>query len=634
MKRHGSATFGLKRNGAAWVMAVLIVGACFLPAAAEEPYSPPVAQPYPANVYWGDTHIHTYLSADAVFKLSPDEAYRFARGEEVAGNSGQPARLHRPLDFVVIADHGNNIGAKLELRVAATDPKYGQTKAGKLRAQALEQLANTPGMDASKLAPAALSPAHSTGALSFRHEGYRQSIWERVIDGAERYNDPGKFTAFVGYEWTSARRAIHRVVIFKDGAGKAGQVLPFTSYDSGKAEDLWKFLDGYEEQTGGSILAIPHNPNLTSGTMFALEDSEGRPLDKDYARTRSQWEPLLEVTQIKGDSETHSFLSPDDEFADYETWNGWAGREAGGVMWTGNRTAVRPNEKIQFEYARSALKLGLGQLADTGVNPFKFGMIGSSDSHTALSAVDENNFWGKTAAAEPSAGRMGLRYSVMNWEMNAAGYAAVWAEENTREALFDAMRRKEVYATTGPRMVLRFFGGWDYEADDALRFDLAAIGYAKGVPMGGELTQAPTGKAPSFLIRAVKDPDGANLDRVQVVKGWRDKGGELHELVHSVALSDGRTVNRRGKAKPVGSTVDVKDASYTNSIGDPEMAVVWRDPDFNEDELAFYYVRVIEIPTPRWTAYDAKFYGLTDVPENIQMVTQERAYSSPIWYTP
>jgi hypothetical protein len=289
---------------------------------------------------------------------------------------------------------------------------------------------------------------------------------------------------------------------------------------------------------------------------------------------------------------------------------------------------------IKYQYVRSALQLGLQQQAKTGANPFKFGLIGSTDSHTALTAVDEDNFWGKTASAEPSAKRMLAPYSVMNWEMNAAGYAAVWAEENTREALFSAMRRKEVYSSTGPRMAVRFFGGWDYVPGDADRPDLADIGYAKGVPMGGDLTQGPPGRSPNFLIRAVKDPDGANLDRVQVIKGWHDEKGNLHENVYNVALSDGRQADATGKVGLVGSTVNVEDASYTNSIGSPELAVVWTDPDFNKDELAFYYIRVLEIPTPRWTAYDAKFYGLTDLPEHIQMVTQERAYTSPIWYAP
>ena len=288
-----------------------------------------------------------------------------------------------------------------------------------------------------------------------------------------------------------------------------------------------------------------------------------------------------------------------------------------------------PRQNPIHSYARSALKLGLGQEAVVGVNPFKFGMIGSTDSHTALATADQDNFWGKMPGNEPGRNRV-----VTGWNYSASGYAAVWATENTRQALFDAMRRKEVYASTGPRMTVRFFGGWDYSATDAARPDLAQVGYAKGVPMGGDLAEAPTGRAPSFLIRAVKDPAGANLDRVQVIKGWRDEDGELHERIYNVALSGGRTENAKGEVEAVGSTVDVRGASYTNSIGDPELAVVWTDPDFDRAELAFYYLRVLEIPTPRWTAYDAKFYGLTDLPDGIPMITQERAYTSPIWYTP
>ena len=611
---------------------VFAVGSHVLPAMAQEPYSPALRQSYPDHVYWGDTHLHTNLSGDAVIKLGPDEAYRFARGEAVTTHGGQQAKRSRPLDFLVVADHGNNMGAQLARELGKIDPKYLETKTGKLWVEARDELLKSPGVDTERLLNGSLWPGDLKD-VAVRHPGFRQSIWERVVAGAERENTPGVFTAFIGYEWTSSTGSIHRVVIFKDGAEKAGKVLPFTSWDSVKAEDLWSFLANYEKDTGGSILAIPHNSNLTHPPrlMFALDDSYRKPFTKDYALTRSHWEPLVEATQIKGDSETHPFASPNDEFADYENWNGWGGRVTG-ALYGGNRWS-RPESMIPFQYVRPALKMGLQEQAKTGANPFKFGLIGSSDAHTGLAGLDENNFWGKTVGGEPSARRATLSYSMANWEMNAAGYAAVWAEENTREALFNAMRRKEVYASTGPRMTVRLFGGWDYDPDDALRADLARIGYAKGVPMGGDLTQAPEGKSPTFLIRAVKDPVGANLDRVQVIKGWRDKNGELHEKIHNVALSDGRK-EKNGKVKPVGNTVDLSDASYTNSIGEPELAVVWTDPDFDGDELAFYYVRVLEIPTPRWPAYDAKFYGLKNLPEEIQMVTQERAYTSPIWYTP
>ena len=465
---------------------------------------------------------------------------------------------------------------------------------------------------------------------------------------ADKHNNPGIFTAFIGYEWTQLFYMAHRVVIFKDDARKANMVMPFSQYDSNDPEDLWAYLSDYEETTGGDVLAIPHNGNLSSGIMFALEDANGNAISENYAKVRSRWEPLFEVTQMKGDSETHPLLSPEDAFANYETWTQdvpffynpevvkrreysdyqhWIGKE-----WRGEDASwMRP-----YEYARSALKLGLQQQAAINVNPFKFGMIGSTDAHTSLATADEDNFWGKLVRVEPSDGRISklLHEPVINRSNRAAGYAAVWAEENTRESIFSAMKRKETYATTGPRMTVRFFGGWDYQSDDALKPDLAKIGYRKGVPMGGDLTSPPRGKSSSFLIRAVKDPDGANLDRVQVIKGWHDKNDELHEKIYNVVLSDSRKKNWRGQIKSVGNTVNIPDASYTNAIGDPELAVVWQDPDFDKGELAFYYVRVLEIPTPRWPAYDAKFFGIKDIPEQLPMVTQERAYTSPIWYSP
>ena len=488
---------------------------------------------------------------------------------------------------------------------------------------------------------------------------YKKTIWSRVGTMADKHNQPGQFTAFIGYEWTSYGRMesnIHRVVIFADSADKTKTVLPFSFQDSLNPEDLWRFMENYQQQTSGEVLAIAHNGNVSNGEMFGLENFSGQPINVDYAKTRSRWEPLYEVTQIKGDGEAHPLLSPDDEFADFETWNSWYGRnfindwsEAERKFKTSDYSEVLLkqglggwNENVkkhkQSEYARSGLKLGLQQQAVLGVNPFKFGMIGSTDSHTSLATADDSNFWGKAAVHEPSVNRMftPLRHDwpVPAWETAASGYAAIWAEENTRKSLFAAMKRKEVYASTGPRMTVRFFGGWDYQANDAFKPDLADIGYSRGVPMGGDLTNAPDNKFPRFLIRAIKDPDGANLDRVQIIKGWLDKEGELHEKVYNIALSDGRKENRKGKVKPIGSTVDIPNASYSNTIGDPELAVVWQDPDFDKDELAFYYVRVLEIPTPRWTAYDAKFFGLKDVPEQVPMETQERAYTSPIWYTP
>ena len=389
---------------------------------------------------------------------------------------------------------------------------------------------------------------------------------------------------------------------------------------------------------GGKVLAIPHNGNLSNGQKFALQTLSGATLTRDYAERRSRWEPIAEVTQIKGDSETHPLLSPNDEFADYETWD---------------RRGNKETETLEGNYARSALKRGLSQQARLGVNPFKFGMIGSTDMHTALSTADDNNFWSNSPSLYPGSARLDsdvtrlgdkIDISKLSTEqrsritlardLSSAGYTGVWATENTREALFDAMMRKEVYASTGPRITVRFFGGWGYGPNDVFLPNFAAIGYNKGVPMGSDLTAAPEGRVPTFLIRAMKDPDGANLDRVQVIKGWGNATGETHEKIYNVALSDGRKKKNNGKVKPVGSSVDIGNASYTNEIGDTELAVVWEDPDFNVDELAFYYVRVLEIPTPRWTAYDAKYFSVKNIPDEVSMLTQERVYSSPIWYTP
>ncbi|MDB0047382.1 DUF3604 domain-containing protein, partial [Porticoccaceae bacterium] len=563
-------------------------------------------------------------------RLTPADAYRFARGEKITANNGMQARLQRPLDFLVVADHAENMGVVAALDTA--DISLLKTQEGRQLYDRFQSARQQSG-----------DPSHFPWLNLFtegvRDIGYRQSIWDSVAANAEMYNEPGRFTAFIGYEWSAASidgatgySGIHRVVIFKDGAQKATKMLPISNLDSNNPEDLWAHLASYESNTGGEVLAIPHNGNYSKGRMFLPVRSNGQPIDQAYAMLRSRWEPLYEVTQIKGDTETHPVLSAADEFADFETWTGSISE---GIAEASESADIAR----QYEYARSALKLGLEQKRKLGVNPFKFGMIGSTDSHTALSTADNNNFFGKFTLVEPSATRLGPIFpqapnGKSGSSMNAAGYAAVWATENTREALFAAMKRKEVYASTGPRMTVRFFGGWDYEKEDAFKPDLVDIGYTKGVPMGGDLTHAPKGKSPKFLIRAVKDPDGANLDRVQVIKGWHDKNGELHEKIYNVALSDNRKENWRGKVKPVGSTVDIKDASYTNTIGDSELAVVWTDPDFNQDEPAFYYVRVLEIPTPRWTAYDAKYFDLKDIPEEIPMVTQERAYTSPIWYSP
>jgi hypothetical protein len=409
-------------------------------------------------------------------------------------------------------------------------------------------------------------------------------------------------------------------------------VLPFSAFDSIDPEDLWTFMAEYEEKTGGQILAIPHNPNISNGLMFA-ETVNGKDMTRDYAERRSRWEPLTEVTQAKGDSETHPFLSTEDEFADFETWDfGNAG------------TPITPkkNSMLQYEYIRSALQIGIRLEEKLGVNPFKFGMIGSTDTHTSLSTTREDNFFGKLPSLEPSEDRINDVFvrnadgmpAALSWETPASGLVAVWAHENTGESLFDAMVRKEVYATTGSRITVRVFAGWDFEQDEIERHDFVENGYKKGVPMGGDLSDAPKGKAPTFMVHALRDPGNANLDRIQIIKGWLDASGETHKRIYDVAVSDERSIDSDGRCRtPVGNTVNIPDASYTNPIGDPLLSAYWIDPDFDPKQKAFYYVRVIEIPKPRWTAYDAKFFN-KEMPEEVRMTVQDRAYTSPIWYTP
>ncbi len=597
----------------------------------ERDYSPYVDRNIPDRVFWGDTHHHTSNSPDAGLVgniLGPDMAYRFARGEEVTASSGRRVKLIRPLDFLVVSDHAEYLG--LPVLLATGDPvltgdPYGKYLYDQFRA----------GPDAAYDAFRELLEAVAQGKKLFDSPRAERTVWERFTRTADEFNDPGRFTAFIGFEWSSMPDGnnLHRVVVFRDGGDRAAQVVPMSLFDSEDPEDLWKYLAAYEARTGGEILAIPHNGNWSNGTMFAEKTFTGKPIDRDYAETRSQWEPIYEVTQIKGDGEAHPFLSSEDEFADFENWD--KGNATG--------TVAKEDWMLQYEYARSALKLGLKLENGVGVNPYKFGLIGSTDTHTSIAATREDNYFGKFTATEPSPER--YKHYVIRSDVNdelstfsseevASGLAAVWARENTREALFDAMKRKEVYATTGSRILVRVFGGWDFEADEVERPDFADQGYARGVPMGGDLTAAPAGKAPTFMIRALRDPDNANLDRIQVIKGWLDAKGETQERIYDVAVSDDRKIGPDGRCKtPVGSTVDIADASYTNTIGDVLLTAHWVDPDFDPKQRTFYYVRVIEIPKPRWTAYDAKFFNIK-MPEHVRMVVQDRAYTSPIWYTP
>ena len=597
-------------------------------------YSPYAERDFATNVYFGDTHLHTDMSMDAgAFgnRLGLDEAYKFARGEQVNSTNAGPVRLSRPLDFLVVADHSDNMGFFPDLYAGKPfildDPTgkkwYDMLKAGQGVQVALELI----GLFSQGEFPPALSYDPDSPPY--------EAAWDKTVKAAETYNQPGIFTAFIGYEWTSLIKGnnMHRVVVYRDGGDKGGQMVPYTTVapqGSTNPRDLWKWLTGYEQKTGGEVLAIAHNGNLSNGIMFPIsEQYDGKALDVEYVTQRAKWEPLYEATQIKGDGETHPLLSPNDEFANYETWD------------IGNLdvSEAKTDAMLSGEYAREALKRGLELDAKLGTNPYKFGMIGSTDSHTSLATTQENNFWGKHSGAEPSPTRMTHPFmanengAIMGWQMVASGLAAVWAKENTREALFDAMERKEVYATTGTRLSVRFFGGWDFTEDDLNNREPAFAGYDKGVPMGGDLPANKAGKqAPSFMVYALRDPIGGNLDRIQIIKGWYD-GKQQHEKVYDVAWSGDRKPGKDGKVPPVGNTVDAKTASWTNTIGASELGAVWTDPDFDPQQKAFYYARVLEIPTPRWSTYDAFRFGVT-IPAEAPVSTQDRAYTSPIWYAP
>jgi len=587
------------------------------------------------KLLWGDTHLHTSNSIDAFgfgVKLGPEEALRFARGEEVTSTWGLKAKLERPLDFLVIADHSGGLGATKALYDAPAflirDPTLrrwhdemhkGPEGMQRVTAELIDRVGRND-------LPKSLTDPK-------RQRKTSTNIWTGHSTLVERYNEPGKFTAFMGFEYTlmPGGNNLHRVVMFRDGKSRTDQVLP---YDPGQGDapvsQLWDYMDNYEKRTGGKVLAIPHNSNLSNGLMFELVGPGGGPMTAEYARRRAAHEPVVEITQIKGDSEAHPFLSPNDEFAGY----GIAGWDLGNLTM---QSAKKPQD-FAGEYIREALKRGLAIEAKTGVNPYKFGVIGSTDSHTGLATADENNFFGKHSGGEPDATRaseaqnLGTREGRFGWHYLAGGYAAVWATANTRAAIFDAMMRKEIYATTGPRMTVRFFGGWDFKPED-LAGNWVMAGYKRGVPMGADLK--PGQGRPTFLVSALKDPMGANLDRVQVVKGWVDASGQMQEKVFDVVWGDAdkRQRGANGKVPAVGDTVNITKASYSNSIGDPELQTVWSDPEFKSNQKAFYYLRVIEIPTPRWVLFDAIRYGAKLLP-GTELKSQERAYSSPIWYNP
>ena len=601
-------------------------------------FSPYAQRNFPSNVYWGDTHLHTGLSLDAgLFGniLGHEDAYRFARGEEVKSSTGLPVRLARPLDWLVVTDHSDMMGIATDIQNGA--PNVMAVPKGREWAEGFQKGGEAAGKAAFDLItnfaqmtiPEQLVKDYSPGSPVYN------KVWDKITRTADEYNEPGHFTALIGYEWTSVPKGfnLHRNVILRDDGNRARMVIPLTTQPPTGTQDpldLYKWLEDYQKKTGGQAFAIAHNGNLSNGWMFPMEKTYfGGQVDQNYVELRAKWEPLYEITQIKGDGETHPFLSTTDEFADYETL------DKGNL----DLTELKKDEMLQYEYAREALKNGFILEEKLGTNPYKFGLVGATDSHTALATAEEENFFGKSTSAEPSKTRVAHpfvkseRGAIEGYELSASGYQAVWANENTREAIFDAMERKETYATTGPRILVRFFGGWDFTGDDLRNRAPAFIGYRKGVPMGGELISA-QGEAPSFMVLALRDNIGANLDRIQIIKGWIDKDGKTHERIYDVAVSDGREIGADGRCKtPVGNTVDLEAATWTNTIGASELTAVWTDPDFNPDLKAFYYARILEIPTPRWILYDKLRFG-AEIPEAAALIHQERAYTSPIWYTP
>jgi hypothetical protein len=615
-------------------IALSLASACALLSACSSSGGPPAyttaaaVRAEPSQVFWGDTHLHTSYSPDAFFfgneTADPDTAYRYAKGLPVVHPYHRAKiQIGTPLDFLVVADHAEMMG--VPFRLFQGDETLTKTASGK---RFVEMLKAGKGQEVFIEFVGAINEGKPYEDLN--GDDTRRSVWSDMVSITERHNAPGRFTSFIGWEWTSTPggKNLHRVVFMPQGGEVAAKFIPYSSFDSTKPEDLWAWLEETSARTGASFTAIPHNSNISGGLMFNDVDSEGRPITAEYARTRMKWEPVIEVTQIKGDSETDPILSPTDEFADFEPFSHAIDTESLG---TGAKAPTGPGD-----FARAALGRGLELEANVGVNPYKFGMIGSTDSHTGMSSAEENNFHGKTAFDSTPANTFDTFLGVKGFgaDMSASGMAGVWAAANNRTALFDAFLRKEVYATTGPRIRVRLFGGWGYSSEDAEKKELAEIGYANGVPMGGDLTQAPGGKAPRFLVYAIKGPRGANLDRIQMVKGWLDEMGDAQETVYNIAWSDGRELQDDGSVNPVGNTVDLVTGTYTNEIGDAQLSTVWEDPDFNPGVRAFYYLRVLQIPTPRHTLYNAIALGMTPDQTGHPPTIQERAYSSPIWYTP
>jgi hypothetical protein len=599
------------------------------------------------QLLWGDTHLHTTYSSDAYangnLTAGPDVAYRYARGMPVLHPYHRArVQIGTPLDFLVVSDHAEFLGGIRSIHRNGVDTSdlgiIDTIKAYVAHYVLTDAIDSGEGrrLFVSMLPDPALTPREDAQAASMQNSDVSMlplppeieiDAWKSITDYADEHYEPGVFTALVGWEWSSIPGGanLHRVVV-SDSSGKLAQSYdPFGSDNSPYPEDLWAWLEETSAATGANFIAIPHNSNISKGYMFDTSSFRGEAMTPEYANARVKWEPIAEITQIKGDSETHSTLSPDDEFADFENYPYYI-------------------QRVQSEYApqvgdfvRSALKRGLELEQALGVNPYQLGVIGSTDAHTALPSAEEDNFPGKVPIDSIPENKLTMpvgdnAYAVGGWDRSASGLAAVWAKENTREAILAAMKRKEVYATTGPRIAVQFFGGAGFTADDLSAAHIYDHATSRGVAMGGTLP-ASLAEAPSFVATAAKDPVGANLDRLQVIKGWVDAQGQSHERVYNIAWSDDRALSADGKLPPVENTVDMSTGEVDNRVGAETLSAVWTDPDFDAAQSAFYYLRVLQIPTARHSLLDAIAMGM-DSAEGHPDTIQERAYTSSIWYRP
>jgi hypothetical protein len=590
------------------------------------------------QLLWGDTHLHSSNSFDAFLNRNrsadPATAYRYAQGLPVIHPYHRVrVQINTPLDFLVVADHAEYLGVMPTI-VEKGIPREGLGFIAGIKAGISERwlrgvIEDDKGAEAfNSLLPKSFdsveeAAAHPPSAAIPNAAQIMRTVWQEAVHTADTFNDPGRFTAMIGWEWSSLPSGanLHRVVLTSADAETASRFQPLSSSNSMYPEDLWAWLGETAEKTGAEFVSIPHNSNISKGYMFAETTLRGEPYDAELAATRARWESVAEISQIKGDSETHPAVSPDDPFADFETYTHYIQNDP------------PPYNPQAGDYIRSALLRGLAIEQNVGVNPFRFGVIGSTDSHTSMASAEEPNFWGKFATDSIPENKRSQRRGLMGptgWSMSASGLAAVWARENTRAAILAAFRRREVYATTGPRIVVRVVGGYGFTDRDAAG-DFEAL-RERGVPMGGTLAASPDGLAPSLVVQALRDPKGANLDRLQVVKGWVDSQGQTHERIYEVAWSGPRTRTPNGQLPEVGNTVDLATATYTNDIGSPELQGTWVDPDFDPAQSAFYYVRVLQIPTPRHSLYDALALGIDLSKLQGPATLQERAYTSPVWY--